>query len=160
MPGSSGPTPPPIEPEAEVVFIGRIETPWQSRGECPHNVRIARERGGVATIHLVPDLRPGLHALAGYSHLILLYWMDEAERDVLIQYPSHADGPRGVFSIRSPARPNPIALAVARLLSIDPDAGTLTVEQLDCRSGTPLLDIKPYLPSIDSVPDAATPRDR
>lgn len=159
MSRSLGPTPPLIEPEAGVVFIGRIETAWRSRADCPRNIRVAREHAGTATIHLVPEVRPGLHALDGYSHIILLYWMDEAERDVLIQFPSHADGPRGVFSIRSPARPNPIALAVARLIAIDPEAGTLTVDQLDCRSGTPLLDIKPYLPRIDSVPEAVTPKE-
>lgn len=154
---SAGPTPPPTAPEAEVVFIGHVETAWPTRADCPRNVRAARADHGRATVVVRPEYRPGLHALAGYSHVILLYWMDEAERDVLIQYPSHADGPRGVFSIRSPARPNPIALAVARLFSVDTDAGLLVVEQLDCRSGTPLLDIKPYLPSVDAVQEAETP---
>lgn len=150
---------PPLTPVQEgVVFIGRLRTPWATRADCPRNVRIARERGGTARVEVDPVYRPGLANLATSSHVILLYWMDEAERDILVQHPSHADGPRGVFSIRSPARPNPIALAVARLIALDESAGVLEVEQLDCRDGTALLDIKPYLPGVDAVPLALTDR--
>lgn len=151
-------TPPLTQVQEGVVFIGRLRTPWASRADCPRNVRIARERGGTARVELDPVYRPGLANLAGSSHVILLYWMDEAERDLLVQHPSHADGPRGVFSIRSPARPNPIALAVTRLIALDEIAGTLEIDQLDCRDGTALLDIKPYLPSVDSVPEAVHDR--
>jgi tRNA-Thr(GGU) m(6)t(6)A37 methyltransferase TsaA len=143
--------------EATLVFIGRIRTPFTNRADCPRNVRMAREAGGTAGIEVDSRFRAGLLGLDKASHVILLYWMDEAERDLLVQRPRHVDGPRGVFSIRSPARPNPIALAVAGLLSVDAEAGLLTVEQLDCRDGTPLLDIKPYWPSIDSVADARPP---
>ncbi|ODN70063.1 tRNA (N6-threonylcarbamoyladenosine(37)-N6)-methyltransferase TrmO [Methylobrevis pamukkalensis] len=155
-----GPTPPPTVPDEEVVFIGRITTPWESRADCPRNVRAAREAGGTALLDLEPVYRPGLHGLSAHSHLIVLYWMDEAERDVMIQYPRHAAGPRGVFSIRSPARPNPIALAVARILSIDAERGQIEIEQIDCRNGTAIIDIKPYFPSVDAAPEAtndATP---
>jgi tRNA (adenine37-N6)-methyltransferase len=137
-----------------VRFIGRIETPFNGRRDCPRNVRLARERGGTALIRIDPPYRRGLAGVERYSHLLVLYWMDEARRDLLVQHPSHADGPRGVFAIRSPARPNPIALAVARLFSLDTEAGVVEVEQLDCRTGTPLLDLKPYLPSVDAVPEA------
>jgi tRNA-Thr(GGU) m(6)t(6)A37 methyltransferase TsaA len=138
----------------QVRFLGEIETPFNERRDCPRNVRLARERGGTALIRIHPPYRAGLLGLDRYSHVLVLYWMDEAERDLLVQHPSHADGPRGVFAIRSPARPNPIALAAARLVAVDAEAGTVEVEQLDCRSGTPLLDIKPYLPSVDAVPEA------
>jgi putative methyltransferase, YaeB/AF_0241 family len=153
-----GPTRPLTEPQDGVVFIGRVYTPWRSREDCPRNVVEARERGGHSLIDLDPPYRAGLFGLERYSHLVLLYWMHEAERDVMIQYPRHTDGPRGVFSIRSPARPNPIAMAVAGILSIDIDAGRVEIEQVDCLTGTPLLDIKPYFPSIDAVPDAETGR--
>ncbi|WP_075215511.1 tRNA (N6-threonylcarbamoyladenosine(37)-N6)-methyltransferase TrmO [Mongoliimonas terrestris] len=146
--------PPPTPPDQEVTFIGRIWTPWETRADCPHNVLIARERGGHAIVEVEPFYRAGLMGLDRYSHLMLLYWMDEAERDVLVQFPRHADGPRGVFSIRSPARPNPIAVAVARILEIDMEIGRIAIEQVDCRNGTPLVDIKPYYPTVDSVPDA------
>ena len=142
---------------ATVCFIGRIRTPFTKRADCPHNVNLARVNGGSARLEIDEAFRPGLQGLDRYSHLLLLYWMDEAERGPLIQRPRHADAPRGVFSIRSPARPNPIALAVARILAVDADTGQVEVEQLDCRDGTPLLDIKPYYPSIDAVPGARVP---
>ncbi|WP_181708054.1 tRNA (N6-threonylcarbamoyladenosine(37)-N6)-methyltransferase TrmO [Chthonobacter rhizosphaerae] len=148
------PTSPPTPPDQEVTFIGTVWTPWETRADCPRNVLEARARGGHATVELEPFYRAGLMGLERYSHVILLYWMDEAERDVLVQFPRHVSGARGVFSIRSPARPNPIALAVARILDIDAEIGRIAVEQLDCRNGTPLIDIKPYFPSIDSAPDA------
>jgi tRNA (adenine37-N6)-methyltransferase len=59
-----------------------------------------------------------------------------------------------VFGLRSPLRPNPIALAVVRLLGIDAATGRIEIDAIDCLDGTPLLDIKPYLPSVDAVPDA------
>ena len=144
----------PAPADGEIVHIGRISTPWSSRADCPHTVPLARHHGGEAVIDVDPAYRPGLFGLAAFSHVWLLYWMDEAERDALIQYPRNADGSRGVFSLRSPARPNPIAMAVARVLHLEPQIGRLVVEQLDCRDGTPLIDIKPYRPTIDSVPDA------
>ncbi|WP_244636017.1 tRNA (N6-threonylcarbamoyladenosine(37)-N6)-methyltransferase TrmO [Chthonobacter albigriseus] len=151
-------TPPLTAPDEVVVFIGRIRTPWLTRADCPRNVLRAREAGGSARVEIDPVYRPGLANLSAYSHVILLYWMDEAERDLLVQRPSHADGPRGVFSIRSPARPNPIALSVARVLSLNESTGLLEVEQLDCRDNTALIDVKPYLPTIDSVPGATADR--
>ena len=70
-----------------------------------------------------------------------------------MQSPRHYAEHRGTFALRSPARPNPIAVSVVRLVGID---GTkLTVVGLDCLDGTPLLDIKPYFASTDSVPDAS-----
>jgi tRNA (Thr-GGU) A37 N-methylase len=85
--------------------------------------------------------------------VILLYWTGAARRDLIVQSPAHRDGPTGVFALRSPARPNPIAVAVARCLAIDPDAGVLTLDALDAFDGTPLLDLKPWLPSVDIPPD-------
>lgn len=146
--------PPPAEPDAAVVFIGRIRTPFVRRRDCPKNPADARRDGSTATVEIAERYRPGLDGLSAFSHVILLYWMDEAERDVLIQTPHGRTEPRGVFSIRSPARPNPIALSVARLIAVDEAAGTLVVEQLDCRDGTPLVDLKPYRPGIDAVPAA------
>lgn len=145
---------PPERQDAGVVFIGRIRTPFVRREDCPKNPRDARALGGTAVLEVDAAYRPGLLGLEAHSHLVLLYWMDEAARNVLIQTPRGRTTPRGVFSIRSPARPNPIALSVAGLLRLDADAGLVEVEQLDCRDGTPLIDIKPYRPGIDSVPGA------
>ena len=78
--------------------------------------------------------------------------MDKAPRNLVLQTPSHYGVQRGTFSLRSPARPNPIALSVVKLLGIED--GKLSVVGLDCLDGTPLLDIKPYFASTDSVPVA------
>ena len=87
--------------------------------------------------------------------MILLYWTGAARRDVIVQNPAHRDGPTGVFALRSPARPNPVALAVVRLLAIDLKEGLLTLDAADAFDGTPLLDVKPWLPTVDIPPDAA-----
>ena len=90
--------------------------------------------------------------MATCSHIILLYWMDKSPRNLVRQVPSHYGIPRGTFALRSPARPNPIAMSVVKLLRIE--GGTLSVVGLDCLDGTPLIDIKPYFASTDSVPEA------
>ena len=139
----------PETPDAGVYFIGRIRTPWRDRSECPKN---ANGSDAVCTVEVAPRYAEALTGTEAASHLILLYWMDKARRDLAIQVPRHHERPRGTFSVRSPVRPNPIALSVVRLLGRD---GTkLSVVGLDCLDGTPLLDIKPYLPSVDSRPDA------
>lgn len=143
--------------EAHVVFIGRIQTPWATRKDCPKNPREARERGLTATLRVDEAYRAGLTGLQGYSHVIALYWMNEARRDLIVQRPAHATEPRGVFSLRSPVRPNPIALSVVRLIKLDAEAGTLEIDAIDCIDGTPLVDIKPFLPSVDAMPCAVVP---
>jgi tRNA-Thr(GGU) m(6)t(6)A37 methyltransferase TsaA len=136
--------------DASLYFIGRIRTPWPRRDDCPKN---ARESDAVCSIVLDPRWVEGLKGLESVSHVIVLYWMDEARRDLVRQAPHHYSEQRGTFALRSPVRPNPIALSVARLLGID--GNTLSVIGLDCLDDTPLLDIKPYFASTDSVPDAS-----
>lgn len=136
--------------DASLYFIGRIHTPWPRRDDCPKN---ARESDAVCTIVLDPRWIDALTGLESTSHVIVLYWMDEARRDLVRQAPHHYSEPRGTFALRSPVRPNPIALSVARLVGIN--GNELSVVGLDCRDGTPLLDIKPYFASTDSVPDAS-----
>jgi tRNA-Thr(GGU) m(6)t(6)A37 methyltransferase TsaA len=140
--------------DAGLYFIGRIHTPWSRREDCPKNPREAGD--AVSTITVDPRFADGLRGLAGVSHIIVLYWMDGARRDLVVQVPRHLGEPRGTFALRSPARPNPIALSVARLLRID--GAMLEVKGLDCLDGTACLDIKPYFASIDSVPDAVAPQ--
>ena len=135
-----------------LIFIGRIRTPYATRAECPKNTR---ESDALATVELDPRYAAGLEGVELFSHLILLYWMDEARRDLIQQIPAHLGRRRGTFALRSPARPNPIALAVVELIRIE--SPNLIVRNIDCRDGTPLLDIKPYFASIDSVPDARRP---
>jgi tRNA-Thr(GGU) m(6)t(6)A37 methyltransferase TsaA len=135
--------------DASLYFIGRIRTPWKRTEDCPKN---ARGSDAVCTVELDPRWREGLSGLETVSHLLLLYWMDKARRDLVLQSPRHYAEHRGTFALRSPARPNPIAVSVARLVRIE--GSTLTVVGVDCVDNTPLLDIKPYFASVDSVPDA------
>jgi tRNA-Thr(GGU) m(6)t(6)A37 methyltransferase TsaA len=136
--------------DASLYYIGRIRTPWQTRDECPKN---GRETEEVCTIDLDPRWAAGLAGLETVSHLLVLYWMDQARRDLLVQSPRHYAERRGTFALRSPVRPNPIAAAVTRLQRIE--GNTLYVVGLDCLDGTPLLDLKPYFASTDSAPDAS-----
>jgi len=138
--------------DAGVYFIGRIRTPFETRDDCPKNTA---QSGAIGRIELDPRYAAGLRDLELYSHAVLLYWMDKARRDLIQQVPAHLGRPRGTFALRSPVRPNPIALAVVELVGIE--GGILTVRNVDCVDGTPLLDIKPYFASTDSVPCAARP---
>jgi tRNA-Thr(GGU) m(6)t(6)A37 methyltransferase TsaA len=135
--------------DASLYFIGRIRTPWKHRKDCPRN---ARESDAVCTVELDERWQEGLKEVATCSHLVLLYWMHQTQRDLVLQVPGHYGVQRGTFALRSPARPNPIAMSVVKLLGIE--GGKLSVVGLDCLDGTPLLDIKPYFASTDSVPEA------
>ncbi|NEU12457.1 tRNA (N6-threonylcarbamoyladenosine(37)-N6)-methyltransferase TrmO [Methylobacterium sp. BTF04] len=139
--------------DAGLYFIGHIRTPWVERSDCPKN---GLQTDAVCTVMVDETYAAGLQNVAGASHLIVLYWMDRAARDLVRQQPRHAPGNRGTFSLRSPARPNPIALSVVELLQVD--GRSLSVRGLDCLDGTPLLDIKPYFASTDSRADATVDR--
>jgi tRNA-Thr(GGU) m(6)t(6)A37 methyltransferase TsaA len=135
--------------DAGLYFIGRIHTPWRSRSECPKN---GRESDAPCTIELDARYAAGLKDVETSSHLLILYWMDQAKRDLVLQSPRHYTAQRGTFALRSPVRPNPIAASVVQLTKVE---GTrLTVIGLDCLDGTPLLDIKPYFASTDAAADA------
>lgn len=142
----------PDRPDAGIYFIGRIRTPWKTRKECPKNAREARERGTVCTVEVDPRWAQALAGVDSCSHLILLYWMDQARRDLVIQRPAHYDTGRATFALRSPVRPNPIALAVVKLVKAE--GTSLQVVGVDCLDGTPLVDIKPYFASTDAIPDS------
>ena len=139
----------PAKFDASLYFIGRIRTPWTRREECPKN---ARESDAVCTLVVDERWAQALTGVETCSHLVVLYWMGRSRRDLVLQVPRHYGVGRGTFALRSPARPNPIAMSVVRLLGID--GNKLSVVGLDCLDGTPLLDIKPYFASTDAVADA------
>jgi len=135
--------------DASLYYIGRIRTPWKQRKDCPKN---ARESDAVCTVEVDPRWAQALKDVETCSHIVLLYWMDRSRRDIVLQMPRHYGVQRGTFALRSPARPNPIAMSVVRLVKVD--GNRLEVVGLDCLDGTPLLDIKPYFASTDAVGDA------
>lgn len=135
--------------DAGIVFIGHVETPWKVRQECPRNGRQSRE---TCRVVLKPDYLEGLKSVETCSHLILLYWMHEARRDLVVQAPSFASKAHGCFALRSPVRPNPVSLSVVERLVMTGDG--FLARGLDCLDGTPLVDIKPYFATTDSIPGA------
>src|ERR1700730_5572516 len=139
----------PKEFDASLYFIGRIRTPWTDRETCPKN---ARESEAVCTLEIAPRWAPALKGVESCTHLVVLYWMDRSRRDLVVQVPRHSGVGRGTFALRSPARANPIAMSVVRLMQVD--GGQLRVVGLDCLDKTPLLDIKPYFASTDAVAEA------
>jgi tRNA-Thr(GGU) m(6)t(6)A37 methyltransferase TsaA len=136
--------------DAGLYFIGTIRTPWKTRAECPKNPREAGD--AICTIELDARYAPGLEGIAPDSSIVVLYFMDRARRDLVIQVPRHSGKQSGTFALRSPVRPNPIAVSVARIVAV---ASTrLSVTGLDCLDGTPLIDLKPYRPAVDAASTA------
>jgi hypothetical protein len=90
--------------DAGLVFIGRIGTPWTDRLHCP---RQGRPDGPLCTIELFEPWVAGLDGVAAYPRLEVLYWLHESRRDIVHQSPKNDRSARGVFSLRSPVRPNP-----------------------------------------------------
>jgi tRNA-Thr(GGU) m(6)t(6)A37 methyltransferase TsaA len=132
--------------------IGALRTPWKAPGDCPRNGR-QPDPAPVCRAVVLPAFSEGLLGLEGFSHLILVYWLDRAPAPKLSFKPPFDPVVRGVFATRAPFRPNPIGLSVVAFDGFDAD-GALLVRYLDCSDGTPLLDIKPYLPTTDNQPDA------
>lgn len=128
----------PAARDAGLIFIGRISTPWTSRLAAPRQGRLD---GPVCRIEVFAPWEPALRGLDAYARLEVLYWLHLSRRDLVLQSPANDGSARGTFSLRSPARPNPIGSSIAALVGI---AGrTVLVRGLDCLDGTPLLDLKP-----------------
>lgn len=132
--------------------IGWLQTPFATSDDCPRNGR-QRKPAPLCHAMVLPEYQPGLAALEGFSHLILLYWLDLAPPCELVFTPPFDTTPRGVFATRAPARPNPIGLSVVAFEGFAAP-GRLRVRYLDCVDGTRLLDIKPYLATTDAEPAA------
>lgn len=121
----------------------------------------AGERG--FEVRVSPGFRPALEGLAGFSHVNVLWWFDRcdhpAARARRTEERPYARGPErlGVFATRSPQRPNPVALSCAQVLGLDLERGVLTLDYLDAEDGSPVLDLKPYTPSLDRVAAPAVP---
>ncbi len=140
-------------PNLSLMPIGQATTCWR-RGDCPKNMREARERGKPAHLSVLPEYRAGLAGLERASHLIVLGWFADADRQVLVQQPPHLARPQGCFALRTPARPNPIGLSIVRRAGLDLAAGRIELDALDWFDGTLLLDIKPYYATTDAHPSA------
>ena len=131
----------------DIVYrpIGVIHSPFDDPEDMPIQPSGRASAPGTAVIR--PELTPGLADLDGFSHVILLYHLHLASRVDLSVVPFLDTRPRGIFATRAPTRPNPIGLSIVELRRIE--GNTLHLDHVDVLDGTPLLDIKPYVPEFD-----------
>ncbi len=125
--------------------IGLIHTPFKQRQGMP--IQPSRGRGVCGTVEVAPEFADGLADLDGFSHVVLIYHFHRSRGFNLRVTPFLDTEKRGLFATRAPRRPNAIGLSVVRLLGIE--GNRIAVQDLDILDGTPLLDIKPYVPEFD-----------
>jgi tRNA (adenine37-N6)-methyltransferase len=126
--------------------IGTIKTPFTSEEGMPIQPSAGIGIGG--TIELKKKYVEGLNDLVGFTYIILIYHLHKVTESKLTVIPFMDDKPRGIFSCRAPLRPNPIGFSVVRLIKIVKHK--LFIEDVDILDGTPLLDIKPFIPQMDN----------
>jgi tRNA-Thr(GGU) m(6)t(6)A37 methyltransferase TsaA len=131
--------------------IGIIHTPFTDKEETP--IQSSRSEA-TGKIEVYPEFADGLQDIDGFSHIILLYVFHRSSGYTLTVRPFLDNQQRGLFATRYPARPNPIGLSIVRLL--ERQENTLVVADIDVLDGTPLIDIKPYVPDFDIRTDVHT----
>ena len=131
--------------------IGTVRSPYTDRTQVPKGPGAKHDAEGV--LEIGDEFEAGLTDIEGFSHLYVLWVFHQAQGFDLLATPPTDDRPHGVFTTRSPLRPNPIGLTVVRL--IRREGPRLLVRGLDMLDGTPVLDIKPYL---SNVPEAELKR--
>lgn len=130
--------------------IGVIHSPFDSPEGMP--IQPVGARGIEGTVDVQAEYEDGLKDLDGFSHIILIYHFHLAEGYSMHVKPFLDDTPRGIFAVRAPKRPNPIGISIVRLEKIE--GARLHISNVDVVDGTPLLDIKPYVPGFDAVENA------
>ena len=130
--------------------IGVVRSPFTSLAEMP--IQPVSRASAPGRVEFYPQFAAGLKDLDGFSHIILIYHFHLAARVDLIVKPFLDQKPRGVFATRAPTRPNPIGLSVVPLARVE--GNTLYLGNLDILDGTPVLDVKPYVPEFDAWPAA------
>ncbi len=133
-------------PKIEFTPVGVIHSPFTTTEKMP--IQPPGAAGVRGTVEVFEDFRPGLEDLDGFSHVILLYLFHRGNGFDLQVTPFLDVKPRGVFATRAPRRPNPIGLSILQLDRIE--NGVLHVVNIDIIDGTPLIDIKPYVPNFDA----------
>jgi len=126
--------------------IGIIHSPFKKIVGIP--IQTVFSDKGNGTVELLPEYKEGLKDLEGFSHIILIYYFHRSKGYRLICRPFLDRVERGVFATRAPARPNPIGLSIVRVKKIR--GNMIKVASLDILDGTPLIDIKPYIPQFDA----------
>jgi len=132
--------------EIKYKSIGMIYTPFKDTKGVP--IQPPGAQGVAGTVKIDPEYAAGLKDLEGFSHIILIYHFHLSRGYSLEVKPFMDDNLRGIFATRAPKRPNPIGISVVKLIKVEKNV--LHIEDVDIVDGTPLLDIKPYVPEFDS----------
>lgn len=132
---------------SEIIFnpIGIIHSPFKEPSGTP--IQTAAGEGVEGSVEIFPEYAEGVQDLGEYSHIILIYHFHLCTNYSLTLIPYMDTKPHGLFATRAPCRPNPIGLSVVRLLRIEQQK--LFIRDMDIIDGTPLLDLKPYVPEFD-----------
>jgi tRNA-Thr(GGU) m(6)t(6)A37 methyltransferase TsaA len=136
--------------EYRIESIGIIHTPYKTKEECPIQGCVQPE--GKGTVEVFPEYSEGLKDIETFSHVFLVYIFDRADEIELIRPTFLDDSPHGIFACRHPCRPNSIGISIVKLLK--KEENLLEVSGIDILDGTPLIDIKPYVPRFDHFADA------
>lgn len=131
--------------EIKYIPIGIIHSPFKEPKGTPIQPIVSEDIDG--TVELFQEYIEGLKDIDGFSHIILIYHFHLSKGSLLKVKPFLDDQTHGVFSTRAPSRPNPIGISIVQLVKIE--GNILQVKDLDIVDGTPLLDIKPYVPEFD-----------
>ena len=134
--------------------IGVVRSPFKQKVEAPRQGVVAEGVEGRIELFPVPGFEHALEDLDGWERLWVLAWFDRAEHWRPKVQPPRSARRRGVFATRSPHRPNPIALTCVRFVRVE--GLTVVVRDLDLLDGTPVLDLKPYVPYADAFPEASS----
>ena len=125
--------------------IGIIHSKYMDSKDAPRQGRYSENE---SVIEIFPEYAEGLDGLQNVNSIIVLYWGDRADRNIVKSKPPFMTEEYGVFSTRSPHRPNPIAICVCNIIEIQNNK--IRVKGLDALDGSPLLDIKRYIPRVDT----------
>jgi len=132
--------------EIKYIQIGIIHSPFKEPKGTP--IQPIAAQGIYGTVEIFQDFSEGLKDVDGFSHVILVYHFHLSKKSSLKVKPFMDDKTHGVFSTRAPNRPNPIGISIVQLVKIE--GNILQIKDLDIVDGTPLLDIKPYVPEFDT----------
>ena len=131
--------------EIRYKSIGIVHSPFKGPKGTP--IQSTAARGIDGTVEILPEYAEGLKDIEGFSHIILIYHFHLAKDSSLKVKPYMDNKEHGVFAMRGPSRPNPIGISIVHLVRIEEN--TLHIQDVDMIDGTPLLDIKPYVPEFD-----------
>ncbi|MEA2751403.1 MAG: tRNA (adenine37-N6)-methyltransferase [Myxococcales bacterium] len=135
--------------------IGFVRSPFREKAEAPRQAVAEGGDGVEGSIEMLPEHEHALDDLDGFDRIWVLFWFHEAKGGPRTKVlPPRSDRKRGVIATRSPHRPNPIGMSAVRLVRVE--GLVLHVRDLDLIDGTPVIDVKPYIPYADAFPDAAT----